>query len=54
MPFRGWYVKATGINMEFGAAIPNYIVKNSPDSRSKGEDKQLKKAVEQLLSQIAR
>ena len=54
MPFRGWYVKATGINMEFGAAVPNYIVKNSPDSRSKGEDKQLKKAVEQLLSQITK
>ena len=52
MPFRGWYVKATETNMEFNGAIPDFIVKNNPDSKSKGDDRQLKKAVEQLLLKI--
>ncbi len=52
MPFRGWYIKASETNMEFNGAIPDFIVKNNPDSKSKGDDKQLKKAVEQLLLKI--
>ena len=52
MPFRGWYIKASETNMEFNGAIPDYVVKNNPDSKVKGEDKQLKKAVDVLLSQI--
>ena len=52
MPFRGWYVKATGENMENGPAVPDYVVKNKPDSKARGEDEQLKKAVEVLLEQL--
>ena len=52
MPFRGWYIKASGNNMEFHGAIPDFIVKNNPDSKIKGEDKQLEKAVNELLKQI--
>ncbi|MEN8125513.1 MAG: S41 family peptidase [Bacteroidota bacterium] len=52
MPFRGWYIKASETNMEFNGAIPDFIVKNNPDSKSKGDDKQLKKAVEQLLLKL--
>ncbi|MCB9285569.1 MAG: PD40 domain-containing protein [Lewinellaceae bacterium] len=52
MPFRGWYVKATGENMENGPAVPDYVLKNSPDSKARGEDEQLRKAVEVLLDQI--
>ncbi len=52
MPFRGWYVKATGENMENGPAVPDVIVDNEPDSKAKGEDPQLKRAVEVLLGQI--
>ena len=53
MPFRGWYVKATGENMENGPAVPDFIVENAPDSKAKGEDEQLKKAVEVLLGEIS-
>jgi C-terminal processing protease CtpA/Prc len=52
MPFRGWYVKATEENMEHGPAVPAVVVENPPDSKAKGEDPQLKKAVEILLEQI--
>ncbi len=52
MPFRGWYVKATEENMEWGPAVPDIEVQNTPDGKAKGEDQQLKKAVEQLLKEI--
>jgi len=51
MPFRGWYVKATQSNMELGPAVPDILVTNNPDDKSKGEDTQLKVAVETLLKQ---
>lgn len=51
LPFRGWYVKATNENMEHGPAVPDVKVINPPDYRS-GEDRQLKRAVDELLSQI--
>ncbi len=52
MPFRAWYVKATGENMEHGPAVPDVILDNAPDSKAKGEDPQLKKAVELLLDDL--
>ncbi|MCG8373217.1 MAG: S41 family peptidase [Balneolales bacterium] len=52
MPFRGWYVKATDENMENGPAVPDVIINNRPDSKAKGEDPQLRRAVEVLLEQI--
>lgn len=52
MPFRGWYVKATKENMELGPAVPDIIIYNNPDDKSKNTDTQLKKAVDELLSQI--
>lgn len=52
MPFRAWYVKSTGENMEHGPAVPDVILYNSPDAKSKGEDQQLRKAVELLLEDI--
>ncbi len=52
VPFRGWYVKATDKNMEHKPAVPDVIVQNSPDSKAKGVDEQLKKAVNVLLKQI--
>ncbi len=52
LPFRAWYVKATDENMEFKPAVPDYIVKNSPDSKAKGKDEQLHKAVEVLMGQL--
>ncbi|MGB0978791.1 MAG: S41 family peptidase, partial [Croceimicrobium sp.] len=52
LPFRAWYVKKTGENMENGPAVPDVLVENPPASRAKNEDAQLKKAVEILLEQI--
>lgn len=52
LPFRGWYVKDTDENMELVPATPDVIVNITPDSRSKGQDEQLKKAVELLLEQM--
>lgn len=52
IPFRAWYVKATGMNMENGPAVPDIIVDNAPDSKARGEDPQLKRAVEELLKDI--
>ncbi|MEM6964435.1 MAG: S41 family peptidase [Bacteroidota bacterium] len=54
MPFRAWYVKATNENMEWGPAVPDIEIQNSPDGKAKGEDEQLKRAVEELLKQIGK
>lgn len=53
MPYRAWYVKATGENMEHGPAVPDIIIDNAPDDKAKNEDPQLKKAVEVLLKSSA-
>ena len=53
MPFRAWYVKKSGLNMENEApAVPDYLVTNAPGWVASGEDDQLQKAVEVLLEQI--
>lgn len=52
MPFRAWYAKETGENMELIPAIPDVLIKNTPDAKAKGQDQQLKKAVELLLNDI--
>ena len=52
LPFRAWYVKSTGENMENGPAVPDILVENKPATRAKNEDAQLKTAVETLLKQI--
>ena len=49
MPFRAWYVKETGENMENGPAVPDIIVNNGPGERASMEDSQLMKAVETLM-----
>ncbi|MCK5572168.1 MAG: peptidase S41, partial [Bacteroidetes bacterium] len=52
LPGRGWFVLATGENMENGAAVPDIIVQNSPDAKARGRDEQLERAVNELLRQI--
>lgn len=53
MPFRAWYVAKSGKNMENEApAVPDYLVKNAPGWGARGEDDQLKKAVEVLLKEV--
>ncbi len=52
MPYRGWYVKGSNLNMELGPAQPDVFILNNPDDKAKNKDTQLKKAVEVLLAQI--
>lgn len=50
-PFRGWYVKKDNQNMDFAGAEPDIIIENDPNYRKAG-DKQLQKAVKQLLTEL--
>jgi C-terminal processing protease CtpA/Prc len=52
MPFRGWWVKETGENMELVPATPDIEVFNPPAYKAKGIDPQLKRAVEELLKDL--
>ncbi|WP_028567227.1 S41 family peptidase [Salisaeta longa] len=52
MPFRGWYVYQTNKNMEHGPAVPDVMVSNPPDAKAKGNDPQLRRAVNELLETI--
>ncbi|HKI77356.1 MAG TPA: S41 family peptidase [Ignavibacteriaceae bacterium] len=52
LPFRGWYVKATEKNMEWGPAIPDIVVEESPNARAMNKDEQLKAAVDELMNEI--
>lgn len=52
LPFRAWYVKESGMNMENGPAVPDIVLDNPPNVRELNEDAQLKKAVEVLINQI--
>ncbi len=53
LPFRGWYVKGSGMNMENNGAVPDILVENSQNAKANNEDEQLQKSVEILLKQIA-
>ncbi|MFC4700491.1 S41 family peptidase [Glaciecola siphonariae] len=52
MPFRGWWVKETGENMERVPATPDIEVFNPPAYKAKGVDPQLERAVKELLKDI--
>lgn len=52
LPYRGWYVLATEKSMENIPAVPDIVLDNAPDSKAKGMDEQLKKAVETLLGEV--
>ena len=52
VPFRGWFVKSSQKNMDFTPAMPDIVVYDAPDEKSKGVDSQLKRAVDELLKQL--
>jgi C-terminal processing protease CtpA/Prc len=49
LPFRGWYSFQGDENMELIPAKPDVLLDNAPDSKFKGRDEQLEKAVQLLL-----
>ncbi|MFP6621740.1 MAG: S41 family peptidase [Pirellulaceae bacterium] len=53
MPFRGWYVSATGADMELNGAVPDHILWPKPGELPGGIDIQLEKAVELLSAEVA-
>lgn len=53
IPLRGWWALPGKKNMENGPAVPNVLVKMSPDDERKDRDPQLLKAVRLLLKQLA-
>lgn len=52
MPFRGWWVKESGANMERVPAVPDIEVFNPPAYKTKQIDPQLKRAVDELISDL--
>jgi hypothetical protein len=53
VPYRGWYVKSTGEDMELNGAKPNFVVWPQPADIPNGIDRQLMKAVTVLQEDIA-
>jgi tricorn protease len=53
IPFRGWYVLETGEDMELNGARPHVIIWPQPGELPAGIDKQLDKAVELLIDDVA-
>lgn len=52
IPFRGWYRKSDGADMELNGAVPDAIVWPEPGDEAIGRDRQIEKAVELLLAEI--
>ncbi len=52
LPFRGWFVKTTGEDMELNGAVPDVIVWPKPAEIPAGKDRQLNKAVQVLQKEI--
>jgi tricorn protease len=50
-PFRGWYLP-DGTDMEHNGAIPNLLVEQTPEDEVAGRDRQLERAVEDLLQRL--
>ena len=51
-PFRGWYVAATGEDMELNGAVPHHEFWPAPGAIPAGVDAQLEKAVEVLEAEV--
>ena len=53
LPFRGWFVKGTGQDMELNGAEPHFTIWPEPTEMPRGKDRQLEKAVSVLLEDVA-
>lgn len=52
LPFRGWFVKETGEDMELNGAVPDVIIWPQPTEIPRGKDRQLMKAIQVLAKDI--
>ncbi len=54
IPFRGWYVASNRQNMENHGAVPDIIVQERPEDYAAHRDRQLERAVKELLKEIGK
>ena len=52
IPFRGWYRKSDGEDMELNGAVPDVVVWSEPGDHALGKDRQIEKAVQVLLKDV--
>jgi tricorn protease len=52
MPFRGWFLPSTGMDMELNGAEPNHVLWPLPGEIPAGIDRQLDKAIEVLKEEL--
>jgi tricorn protease len=52
VPFRGWYRRSDGADMELNGAVPDLLVWPEPGDEAEGRDRQLERAVEALLRDL--
>lgn len=52
LPFRGWYRRSDGADMELNGAVPDVIVWPHPTDAAAGRDRQISRAVKVLLKDI--
>ena len=53
-PFRAWYLKKDGEDMELNGAVPHHVIWPHPGDMPKGVDKQLDKAIDVLKEDVAK
>ena len=53
LPFRGWYLRDNGEDMELNGAVPDVILWPQPGDMPAGKDEQLSKAIELLKADVA-
>ena len=53
LPFRGWYIKNTGEDMERNGCVPDLTIWPQPEEWTRGVDRQLAAGVKEALSSIA-
>lgn len=53
LPFRGWFRLSDGADMELNGAVPDHIVWPEPGDWAAGKDRQIEKAVVELLKDVA-
>ncbi|MFM1801834.1 MAG: hypothetical protein RJA81_1186, partial [Planctomycetota bacterium] len=53
LPFRGWFLKENGEDMELFGAVPDVIIWPNPGDMPAGKDDQLVKAIELLKADVA-
>jgi tricorn protease len=52
VPYRGWFLIDSGEDMELNGAVPDHIIWPKPGQMPRGEDIQLRKAIEVLQTEV--